>query len=199
MVARRRMVRRFDPDRPVPAEALDAVLDAACRAPSAGFTQAVSYLLLTGDDVADYWNLTAGSGAPDRWLSGLRTAPVLLAVWTDEEAYLDRYAEADKGWTDRDPARWSAPYWWVDAGMGVMAALLTAVDHGLGACFFGIPPDRQAAVRGRFGVPEVQASVGVLGLGYAAPDGTAWRTAARPRRPRRPRAELVHHGRWGSR
>ena len=76
-------------------------------------------------------------------------------VWTDEGAYLDRYAEPDKGWTDRDPARWSAPYWWVDAGMGAMAALLAAVDHGLGACFFGVPAARTGgrapAVRGPFG------------------------------------------------
>ena len=42
MLRRRRMVRAYDPARPVPAEALDAVLAAALRAPSAGFTQGVS-------------------------------------------------------------------------------------------------------------------------------------------------------------
>ena len=87
----------------------------------------------------------------------MRTAPVLVTVWTSEEAYLDRYAEPDKGWTDRDPARWSAPYWFVDAGMASMAALLSAVDNDLGACFFGIPADRIAAVREAFGVPRVPA------------------------------------------
>ena len=74
-----------------------------------------------------------------------------MLVWTSEQAYLDRYAEPDKGWTDRDPARWSAPYWWVDAGMASMPTLLTAVDSGLGACFFGIPdradPRRPSRVR----------------------------------------------------
>ena len=76
----------------------------------------------------------------------MRTAPVLVLVWTAPGAYLDRYAQADKGWTDRDPARWTAPYWHVDAGMSVLAMLYAAVDAGLGACFFGVPPNRIAAV-----------------------------------------------------
>jgi nitroreductase len=190
VLRRRRMVRRYDPLRPVPPADLEAVLDAALRAPSAGYTQAVSYLVLTGDQVPDYWSATADPRPDDRWLSGLRTAPVLILVWTDQQAYLDRYAQPDKGWTDRDPARWSAPYWFVDAGMGVMAALLAAVDRGLGACFFGVPPDRAAAVRRLFRVPSGHASVGVISLGY-----TASGPRARPRR-RRDRTELVHRGVW---
>ena len=89
---------------------------------------------------------TDPTAEPDRWLAGMRTAPVLVLVWTAPGAYLDRYAEPDKGWTDRDPARWTAPYWYVDAGMAVLAMLYAAVDEGLGACFFGVPPDRIAAV-----------------------------------------------------
>lgn len=193
MLARRRMVRRYDPGRPVPPETLDALVAAAVRAPSAGFTQAVSFLVLTGPDVADYWAATADLEAPDRWLEGLRSAPALIVVWTEKGAYLDRYAEPDKGWTDRDQARWSAPYWWVDAGMGVMAALLAAVDSGLGACFFGVPPDRFAAVRQRFGVPAAQAPVGVISVGYPAPE-----TIAPPTRRRRAREEIVHVGRWAA-
>jgi nitroreductase len=194
VVARRRMTRSFDPDRPVPPAALDAVLSAACRAPSAGFTQAVSFLVLVADDATAYWIAATNAtdlAAPDRWLRGLQAAPVLIAVWTDEDAYLDRYAEPDKGWTDRDPARWSAPYWWVDAGMGVLAALLAATDQGLGTCFFGVPPERIAAVRHRFEVPDEQASVGVLALGYPAPGSTS-----RPKRARRSRDVLIHVGRW---
>ncbi len=192
VVGRRRMVRRYAADRPVPDAALEAILSAALRAPSAGFTQAVSYLVLTGGDVGRYWDATTDpSREPDRWLSGLRTAPVLICVWTDPESYLDRYALPDKGWTDRDPDRWSAPYWWVDAGMGVLAALLAAVDQGLGGCFFGVPTARIGPVREAFGVPERQQSVGVISLGFPAAD-----ERSRPRRERRPEAELVHRGHW---
>jgi nitroreductase len=189
------MTRRYDSERAVDAATVDAVVAAALRAPSAGFTQAVSLLVLA--DAADreaFWTATARGTS--RWLAGMRTAPVLVLVWTEREAYLDRYAEPDKGWTDRDPSRWSAPYWFVDAGMAAMAALLAAEDRGLGACFFGVPADRVAAVRAAFGVPEDQLSVGALTLGHPAP---AAATGSVTRRPRKPAELLVHRGRWSRR
>src|SRR3954451_18825882 len=187
------MVRRYDPAASVAEETLEQVLAAALRAPSAGFTQAVSLLVLTEPADRDrFWAATAGE--PSRWLDGMRTAPVLVLVLTDREAYLDRYAQPDKGWTDRDPGRWSAPYWFVDAGMPTMAALLRAVDVGLGACFFGVPVGREPAVRASFGVPDDQLAVGVLSLGHPAPDARPGGSAAR--RPLRPATDLVHRGRW---
>jgi nitroreductase len=192
IVRRRRMIRSYDAARPVPADALDAVLAAALRVPSAGFTQAISFLVLTSDSEREtFWRLTAD--ADSAWLRGMRSAPVLVALWTNQEAYLDRYAEPDKGWTDRDPARWSAPYWFVDAGMASMAALLSAVDQHLGACFFGIPADRIAAVRDTFGVPPSQLSVGVISLGYPVSTPIS---GSPTRRLRKAPAELVHRGAW---
>ncbi|MET1007484.1 MAG: nitroreductase family protein [Propionibacteriaceae bacterium] len=192
-VRRRRMVRDYDPTRAVPAEAVEAILTAALRAPSAGHTQGVSFLVLQEPaQVEAFWDATASAREPDRWLRGMQTAPVLVLVWTSEQAYLDRYARPDKGWDDRDPARWSAPYWYVDAGMASMSALLTAVDHELGACFFGVPPDRQGVVGEVFGVPEDQLSVGVISLGYPAAEPR--RSPARS--PRRDRGERIHLGRW---
>jgi nitroreductase len=192
VLRRRRMIRSYDAARPVPADALDAVLAAALRVPSAGFTQAISFLVLTSDSEREtFWRLTAD--ADSAWLRGMRSAPVLVALWTNQEAYLDRYAKPDKGWTDRDPARWSAPYWFVDAGMASMAALLSAVDQHLGACFFGIPADRIAAVRDTFGVPPSQLSVGVISLGYPV---SAPISGSPTRRPRKAPTELIHRGVW---
>jgi nitroreductase len=192
VLRRRRMIRSYDVARPVPADALDAVLAAALPVPSAGFTQAISFLVLTSDSEREtFWRLTAD--ADSAWLRGMRTAPVLIACWTNQEAYLDRYAEPDKGWTDRDPARWSAPYWFVDAGMASMVALLSAVDQHLGACFFGIPADRIAAVRDAFGVPSSQLSVGVISLGYPV---SAPVIGSPTRRPRKAPTELIHRGVW---
>jgi nitroreductase len=125
----------------------------------------------------------------------MQTAPVLILVWTSRASYLERYAAPDKGWTDRDPDRWPAPYWYVDAGMAVLAMLLTATDHELGACFFGVPAGRIERIRNRFGVPENQLSVGVVSLGYPVP---AAPTGSPTRRPRRPANELVYHERWAN-
>jgi nitroreductase len=192
VLRRRRMIRSYDAARSVSVDALDAILEAARRAPSAGFTQGVSLLVLsTVTERETFWRITAD--ADNSWLRGMRTAPVLITVWASQEAYLDRYAEADKGWTDRNPERWSAPYWFVDGGMACMAALLSAVDHDLGACLFGIPADRLAAVREAFGVPANQLSVGVISVGYPAP-GPA--TGSPTRRPWKAPSEVIHHGTW---
>ena len=191
VLRRRRMVRAYDP-RPVPAAALDAIMAAALRAPSAGFTQGVSLLVLTAaGDRETFWRITASRESG--WLRGMRTAPALLLVWTNMEAYLDRYAEPDKGWTDRDVDRWSAPYWFVDGGMASLAALLAGVDQGLGGCFFGVPADRIGAVREAFRVPSDQLSVGVISLGYPAAGSSA---GSPGRRSRRAAEELIHRGRW---
>jgi nitroreductase len=196
VLRRRRMIRSYDMARPVPPAAIDGVLAAALRAPSAGFTQGISFLVLSSDVERErFWRLTSDTDTV--WLRGMRTAPVLVLVWTSEQAYLDRYAEPDKGWTDRDPVHWSAPYWFVDAGMASMAALLSAVDQHLGACFFGIPADRIAVVRETFGVPASQLSVGVISLGYSAtaPEVRAI-TGSPARRPRKAPTDLIHHGVW---
>ena len=192
VLRRRRMIRSYQADRQVPADALDAILEAALRAPSAGFTQGVSLLVLSSDTEREtFWQAAAQTGST--WLRGMRAAPVLVLVWTSEQVYLDRYAEPDKGWTDRDPARWSAPYWFVDAGMASMAALLSAIDHDLAACFFGIPVDRIAAVREAFGVPASQLSVGVISVGYPA---RAPALGSPTRRPRKSISESIHRGTW---
>jgi nitroreductase len=192
VLRRRRMIRSYQADRQVPADALDAILEAALRAPSAGFTQGVSLLVLSSDTEREtFWQAAAQTDST--WLRGMRAAPVLVLVWTSEQAYLDRYAEPDKGWTDRDPARWSAPYWFVDAGMASMAALLSAIDHDLGACFFGIPVDRIAAVRGAFGVPASLLSVGVISVGYPT---RAPAIGSPTRRPRKSFSESIRRGTW---
>ena len=202
VLARRRMVRRYDPEASVADDALEAVLAAALRAPSAGFSQGVSLVVLDEPEHRErFWSTTSplGDDKPNRWLDGMRTAPVLVLVLTDREAYLDRYAQPDKGWTDRDEDRWSAPYWFVDAGMAAMAMLLRAVDLGLGSCFFGVPVDRIEAVHVAFGVPAEQLSVGVVSLGHPAADGGRGTRGSPARRARRPAADLIHRGVWGQR
>ena len=87
------------------------------------------------------------------------------------------------------------PFWHMDAAMASLLILQTAVDEGLGACFFGIPPERDAAVRREFDIPDAFDPVGVITLGHpAAQPGAA---GSPTRRARRPVAEVVHRGRWG--
>ncbi|KQS59665.1 nitroreductase [Geodermatophilus sp. Leaf369] len=194
VVRRRRMVRDYDPDRPVPPEVRDRLLEHAIRAPSAGFSQGWAFLVLeTAAERAAFWTATTGPGTPDGWLTRMRRAPLLVVPFSHKAAYLDRYAEPDKGWTDRDESRWPVPYWDVDTGMASLMMLLTAVDEGLGACFFGVPPERVDALREAFGVPADHRPVGVLSIGYP---GTEDRRSPSLRRGRRGTGEVVHRGRW---
>jgi nitroreductase len=196
VVRRRRMVRNYDPDRPVPPELVQRLLENAIRAPSAGFSQGWGFLVLNGPaDRERFWQATATADAGGRWFDGMRRAPLIVVAHSDKQTYLDRYAESDKGWADRDEARWPVPYWHIDAGMASLLILLTAVDAGLGACFFGIPPERIEAYRAAFDVPAGMAPVGAITIGYPAPD---WRSPSL-RRGRRGVDQVVHHGRWGGR
>ena len=194
-IRRRRMVRAYDSDRPVPPDEVNGLLDLAVRAPSAGFTQGWRFLVLDTAVARDaFWSATAVPGdAPDAWLAGLATAPVLILIFSDKDAYLDRYAEPDKGWTDRDERRWPIPYWHVDAGMAALLLLLGAVDRGLAACFFGVPAERWESLQAAFAVPSALTPVGVVSLGYGVPD----RRSPSLRRGRRTVAEVTAYGSFG--
>jgi nitroreductase len=194
VIRRRRMVRNYDPDRPVPAEVIDRLLGYAVHAPSAGFSQGWEFLLLDdAESRAKFWAVTSTPGEMDNWLSGMTRAPVLVVAHSHRDAYLDRYAEPDKGWTDRDEARWPVPYWHIDTGMASLLILLGAVDEGLGACFFGIQPERIAAYRAAFGVPEAYMPIGAISIGYRDED----RRSPSLTRGRREATTVTHRGRWG--
>jgi len=197
VVRRRRMVRNYDPDRPVPDDVRERILEHALHAPSAGFSQGWAFLVLEGADTERYWFAVTAGGDPsyDAWVRGLSSAPLLIMAFAHKDGYLDRYAEPDKGWTDRDEARWCAPYWFVDTGMALLLMLQTAVDEGLGACFFGIPLERIQAVKDEFGVPAAYAPIGVVSVGYPAPD----RRSPSLKRGRRGVGDVVHRAQWDSR
>src|SRR3954447_18749297 len=154
-VARRRMVRNYS-DEPVDRAVVDRALRNATHAPSAGFSQGWAFLLLdTPEDVRRWWQVTTAPeelAQPDDWLTGMMRAPVVIVPCSSKAAYLHRYAEADKGWTDLDEARWPMPFWHMDAAMASLLILQTAVNAGLGGCFFGIPVEREQAVRAKFGI-----------------------------------------------
>jgi nitroreductase len=192
VLARRRMVRRFDP-RPLPAEVLDRILASATRAPSAGFSQGLDLLVLEGPEaVRDFWRSTADP----RFGTPYSTAapPVIVLVLSDKQAYLDRYAAPDKAGLGMDvEAGWPVPYWDLDAAMAAMLLLLTATDEGVGAWFFGVFHGAGPLLRG-LGVPDGRRLIGAVALGYPAGDDRPGGSSLTRRR--RPLDQVVHRGRW---
>src|SRR3981081_4491787 len=153
VVRKRRMGRSFE-RRGIPAEVVERIVRNAQRAPSAGFSPGWAFLVLEGEaQTQQYWDAVGPDDHAAFSWQDLFNAPLLIVCLSNKSAYLDRYAEPDKGWTDRSESHWPAPYWDIDTGMAALLMLLTAVDAGLGAVFFGIPPEKLNTLRQRFGIP----------------------------------------------
>ncbi|MDE0655878.1 MAG: nitroreductase family protein [Acidimicrobiaceae bacterium] len=194
VVRQRRMVRSFTGE-PVEPAMVDEICDLARRAPTAGNTAGIEFLVLEGDSTMAYWDVTL---PPERragfaW-PGLLATPVLVVVWAHLGGYLSRYREPDKRRTGlgTSASAWPVPYWYVDGGAAVMTMLLAARDRDLGAAFFGMF-EHERAVRRRFGVPPDRRGVGTVAIGHPAQDDRPSRSAARPRPDLN---EILHRSRW---
>jgi nitroreductase len=192
VVRHRRMVRSYDPGRPVPPDVVDRIVQNGLRAPSAGFSQGWGFLVLdTLADVARFRDAVRPETGAENWFAANVDAPLLIVAFSNKDVYLDRYAQPDKGHTDRSDAWWPAPYWDIDTGFASLLMMLTAVDAGLGACFFGLPADRIDSFREVFGVPPEFSPIGAISIGYSDEPPRDLRSR------RRPTEEVVHRGMWG--
>jgi nitroreductase len=170
VIRRRRTVRNYDPAVPVARAAIERIVLAAQRAPSAGFSQGQRLVVVTNEatraaiadicDEPDY--VQAGF---DPWVS---RAPVLIVPCVSEEVYHRRYREADKVQDDGTEIEWPVPYWWVDVGTTWMLIMLAAVDEGLAAGFLGT--HRLADLKALLGIPEEFVPIGVVTIGHPLPD-----------------------------
>jgi nitroreductase len=191
ILQRRRMVRTYDLSRPVPAELVDRIVANGLRAPSAGFSQGWGFLVLDNPaDVARFRAAVRPAEDPENWFAANVEAPLLIVPHSNKDAYLDRYALADKGFADRSDAWWPAPYWDIDTGFASLLMLLSAVDAGLGACFFGIPVEQIDSYRTAFGVPSQFNPIGAISIGYS--DEPPRDLSSQ----RKPKDETVYRGRW---
>jgi nitroreductase len=89
-----------------------------------------------------------------------------------------------------DEIEWPVPYWFMDIGCSVMLILLEAVNEGLAAGFAG--SHDLAAFRQLLGIPGEITPVGVIPVGYAAPDTRS----PSLKRGRKPLDNVVHTEKW---
>ncbi len=191
VVRKRRMVRNYT-DEPVPLETINRILEAARKAPSAGFSQGQAMIAVTEATqrkaiakIADEEKYLARGMDP--WIS---RAPVHVIVCVSKKLYLERYAESDKKDTPQNDENWPVPYWWVDAGATMMTLLLSAVAEGLSAGFLG--SHRMPELQDILGIPAHMKPIGIVTIGHPAPD----RPSSSLSRGRRAVREVIHHERW---
>ncbi len=186
------MTRRFDPT-PLPDEQIAELVDLARRAPSAGFSQGVHFIVLTGTALERFWDVTGAGEWFDRTQPGVHTAPAMILPVADPVAYTSRYAESDKIEHGLDvAANWEVPFWITDTAMAIQNLLLLAEDRGLGALYYGL--QNSAGLFTELGVPDTMLQVGAVALGRRAVDDVPSGSAIT--RPRRPQIDVVHWQRW---
>jgi nitroreductase len=137
-----RAVRRFQ-ERPIPAEVLDQVLDAARRAPSSMNEQRWAFVLVT--DPGRLRELAAVGDYADH-LSGAAAAVALVTP------------QAEEVWRRESIA--------FDLGQCAQNLMLAAWEHGIGSVHAAVYDE--ALVRELLGVPEDHRCDYVLALGYPA-------------------------------
>lgn len=189
VVRKRRMVRNYLPD-PIDVDVIDRIVEAGVKAPSAGFTQGQSFVVVRSEERRQRIAELAGEARYvemgfDPWIS---RAPVHLIISVSETAYHRRYQEPDKTDPAGNETEWPIPYWWVDAGASLMAILLATVNEGLAAGFLGAQSFEGLAEF--LELPADVMPIGVVTIGHPAPD----RRSSSLQRGRRP--GVVHHERW---
>lgn len=190
-VLKRRMVRNFA-DKPVDPEVIKRIVELTRHAPSAGFTQGQSFIVVTDPELKKAVADTCGEQGYVRagFAPFISKAPVLLIPCTSEAAYHRRYRQPDKLRPDGKEIEWPVPYWFMDIGCAVMVALLAAVDEGLVAAYAGSQDLK--ALRSVLNIPDEVTPVGVIPIGYRASD----KPSPSLKRGRKPDAEYVHHEGW---
>jgi nitroreductase len=190
-VLKRRMVRNFA-DKPVDPAIIDRILDLTRHAPSAGFTQGQSFIVVTRPELK---KAIAATCEEEEYIKRgfapfISKAPILLIPCTSESAYHRRYQEADKVNEDATEIVWPVPYWFMDIGCAVMIALLAAIEEGLVTAFAGSKD--LDTFRSLLNIPAEVTPVGVIALGYRALDIPS----PSLKRGRKSDEDYVHRERW---
>jgi nitroreductase len=194
LVRKRRMVRHFTQE-PVEPEVVERMLKLAQRAPSAGFTQGQSFVVVTRPEVKlEVARLCEEeSYVEGGFHSFISEAPVLVIPCTSEMAYHKRYQEADKVEDDGSEIIWPVPFWYMDIGCSVMLLLLAVVDEGLGAGFAGVvSPENLEALHVLLHIPAEVMPIGVIPIGHPAQDVPS----PSLKRGRKEAHDFIHHESW---
>ena len=193
VVRKRKMIRSFT-EEPIPEEKITTLLKNFFRGPSAGYSQGIELLVLKDkQDIDRYFNCLGPKeerqkGVLSKW-SKLENAQLILIPIAHKDTYLERYAQPDKGWTDKSESHWPVPFWLTDTAMASMIALLTVVDLELGAIFVGL--SEEPAIRKEFSIPDEYKPIGAILIGNPDPSDPP---SPSLKRGRRNIDNLIHYG-----
>lgn len=168
VLARRRMYRNFSTDT-IEDSVLERILLAAPTGPSAGFAQGFDFLVLRSPDaLTTFWNIATTS----EWRTGTKAhlglvnAPVVIIPLANRSAYLERYSEVDKSYSNLNQREnWPVPYWYIDCAFATMLILGAIANEDLGALFFGLFRNLEL-LKAAFAIPINYEPIGAIALGH---------------------------------
>jgi nitroreductase len=189
VIGRRRTIRFFLPFRPVERDKIQKMLEAARRASCVGNVNNARAIVIWKEQASPdlIKNIT-----PPLGYQQMQTAPCFILWYHDKSAYeiekwiqdLHNLAETRRIGTDSEEtkadierllrpifgATWEqmavAPLAFMDVGLAVCQAMLTAYDEGLGVCLMSSP--RLEQVASLLKLPDTAVPVCLMAVGYPA-------------------------------
>ena len=170
----RRSVRRYD-SRPVKAEDLRAICEAARLAPSACNSQTWRFVIVTHRDTIA---LICGEAMlPVIRNTWLRDAPVLIVGCSKLDLLANTVGRQVTG----------IEYYQIDLGIAMEHMVLKATELGLGTCWIGWFNEKK--VKAILGIPKRIKVVALLAVGYAQNEATT-------EKKRKPFGEIFLREKW---
>lgn len=151
IIKRRKMVRQYVQDKPIPQGIVDKLIANAHRAPSAGHTQVQEFIIVQDPLIKK----KLGEAALNQ--EQVYDAPLLIVVCANTSRSIERYGKRGKEF-----------YSIIDGAFASMLILLTAVNEGIGACFVGAFLDDK--VSELLELPKYVKPIGIIALGFPAED-----------------------------
>src|ERR1044072_2404207 len=149
IIKRRKMVRQYIQDKPIPQEIVNKLIANAHRAPSAGHTQVQEFIII--QDPLIKKKLAESALNQEQ----VYDAPLLIVVCANTSRSVGRYGK-----------RGIEFYSIIDGAFASMLILLTAVNEGIGACFVGAFLDTK--VSQILELPKDVRPIGIICIGYPA-------------------------------
>ena len=165
------MIRRYKHAKPIPDSIIDAIIENAHKAPSAGHTQVQEFIIVKNPSTKT--KLAQAALGQEQ----VGDASLLIVVCSNTSRSIGRYGKRGKEF-----------YSVIDGAFAAMLILLTSVNEGIGACFVGAFEDEKASRILK--LPEHVRPIGIITLGY--PDEKPYRF------DRIDISKLVHYEKYGN-
>lgn len=166
VLMRRKSVRAYE-DRPIAAEAREAILQAALRAPTAGNLMLYSILDVTDQAIKDKLAVTCDNQP------FIARAPMVWLFLADYQRWHDAFLAggvdrlcAEKGEPMRKPAEGDLFLACCDALIAAQNAVIAAESFGVGSCYIGDIMEQYEVHKELLGLPQYVFPICMLVFGY---------------------------------